>query len=242
MTSQMPSAQRTRKLPRVVIVLAIISTIAAIASFAVACSFFIAVTSGLEGPFRLRLFWMPMPWWIYRVMIVVAISNMIWLFVFCFSRFSKVRIRQQPSRKKTIVCWSPTRWQLIWLLLIGSLPSQSLYLVHSHEAFVSSGKTELINVAMVTPDDGWAVGNFQADPPDGSSYGVIWQYHNGIWKQVVQLANTYLFGVTALPDGEAWAVGGGHTILHEQTGVWTLVSSDDSSLDDFASVAMVSST
>jgi hypothetical protein len=71
---------------------------------------------------------------------------------------------------------------------------------------------------------------------------VIWHYHEGRWTQSAQLADEYLNGVAALPDGEAWAVGSSNTILHEQGGIWTLVHRDSDFTAVLTKVAMVSPT
>lgn len=108
----------------------------------------------------------------------------------------------------------------------------------SGEVFDTSGETDLRSVAMVSANDGWAVGNFYFNV--GGLRGVIWHYHDGQWALISSPTKSGLSGVTALPDGEAWAVGDGGTILHERGGAWTQVATGTT--DDLRSVAMISPT
>jgi photosystem II stability/assembly factor-like uncharacterized protein len=128
---------------------------------------------------------------------------------------------------------------------------------------------DLYSVAMISPTEGWAVGgdqlvaiapasngavsseaahalfssqnlvpNLAARPGDDITC-IILHYINGQWRPVSCPTSTPLRSVFALPDGEAWVVGGG-TILHEQDGTWTGMHGLNSGL--LQSIAMASPT
>lgn len=108
------------------------------------------------------------------------------------------------------------------------------------------GETMLRRVAMVSATEGWAVGGTEV----GSKYfGVIWHYTHGKWQRdPTTLVREQLYGITTLPNGDAWAVGGGATILHEHSGTWTMMPLARG-LDNYAylydniySIAMISPT
>lgn len=245
MESQKQPTQRVRIFRWGVVFLAILSTLAALASFGIALSFFLAVGLNLEGPFRLRVFWFPMPRWLPLAILIAAFGNMLFVIAFMVA----VTLRQRKNKHTSQIqeqhrmLWSPSPWQTMWFGSVLFLSVLSGPLLNWAPAFVPQGKTDLMSIAMVSPTEGWAVGNFQGEQPEGAPYGVIWHYHDGRWTQTAQLADEYLNGVAALPDGEAWAVGSDNTILHEQGGTWTLVHRDSL---DFTSVltkvAMVSPT
>jgi hypothetical protein len=247
MEAQKQSPHRSRKLHRAMIVLAIISTLAAIVPFVIGCSFFVAVELNLEGLFRLKVFWFPMPQWLLQAFIVIALGNFVLMFVFGIPfilqllKSSKASYSQEQGAAPS----SPRRWQLIWYCSVIILSILSSYFFGGEaSSFVSKGKTELVGIAMVSSTEGWAAGNVMREQPEGSPYGVIWHYSDGRWTQVAQLADDFLSGIAALPDGEAWVVGDDNLILHEQRGIWTSIHSglpaEDS--EGLSNVAMVSST
>lgn len=45
---------------------------------------------------------------------------------------------------------------------------------------------------MVSPGEGWAVGNVQGTEPEGAPYGVVWQYHHGAWCSEEKACSTFL--------------------------------------------------
>jgi hypothetical protein len=230
---------------RGVVFLAILSTLAALASFSIAASFFLAVRLNLEGAFRLRVFWFPMSRWLLLVIFIALIWNTLLIAIFMVVAILRqhththtLQIQKQPRTLR-----SSAHWQRIWFECALLLSVLSGYLLNWSPTFSPQEKTELMSIAMVSSTEGWAVGDFQGGQAEGVPHGVIWHYYDGRWTQAAQLADEYLNGVAALPDGEAWAVGSDNTILHEQGGNWTLVHRD---LPDVASVltqvAMVSPT
>lgn len=96
-----------------------------------------------------------------------------------------------------------------------------------------SGSTSLYSVAMSSATAGWAVGGYLFHR--GGESGVIWRFDGSGWREVARQTNT-LRSVAALPDGEAWVVGEGGTVLHESGGRWDPV--DAGTADDLLSVAM----
>ena len=101
--------------------------------------------------------------------------------------------------------------------------------------FDTSGTAGLTAVAMSSPARGWAVGYY--DFNQGGVDGTIWGYQDGRWSEVSRMP-WQLYGVVALPDGQAWAVGDGGRMLHEVGGRWTGASSGTT--DQLDGVAMVS--
>ena len=105
----------------------------------------------------------------------------------------------------------------------------------SSTAFNDIGEMDLWSVAMVSANEGWAVGGFLAN---GGIRGVIWHYHDGQWTPMLSPAKSGLTGVSVLPDGDAWAVGYDGTLLREHGGIWTQEASGTT--DDLSGIAMIS--
>lgn len=82
----------------------------------------------------------------------------------------------------------------------------------------------IAKVAMVSPDEGWAVGSLgeQDYKRQGS---LILHYTAGQWQQVPSPTEQPLYGIFMLSRSEGWAVGGGGTILHYTAGDWVRFSS-----------------
>jgi photosystem II stability/assembly factor-like uncharacterized protein len=108
----------------------------------------------------------------------------------------------------------------------------------SNAVFNDIGANDLVSVAMVSANEGWAVGDFLLN--EGGIRGVIWHYHYGQWTPMLSPAQSGLNGVSALPNGDAWAVGDNGIILHEHGGMWTQVASGTT--DDLDSIALISPT
>ncbi len=70
----------------------------------------------------------------------------------------------------------------------------------------------LTGVAMISSDEGWAVGN----------EGVIMHYANGAWTMAQSPTGEDLSSVVMVSASEGWAIGNHGTILHYQGGVWSL--------------------
>lgn len=83
---------------------------------------------------------------------------------------------------------------------------------------------KLYAISMADSASGWAVGeqyNKTGDPV-GS---LILRYADGTWVPVPVQSQAFLYGVTAINSGEAWAVGSQGTILHYTAGQWSIVPS-----------------
>lgn len=64
--------------------------------------------------------------------------------------------------------------------------------------------TTLLDISMLSPNDGWAVGNqYTSD----TNSGVIAHYQDGAWTQVGTFSGANLLRVSAAGPNEAWAVG-----------------------------------
>ena len=88
----------------------------------------------------------------------------------------------------------------------------------------SPTSNELSNVAMLSPAEGWAVGDQS-----------ILHYHQGVWTQV---PTTYhlLTAITMISPEEGWIVGGDSLILHYTQGIWTKIPAPPA--DYFSTVVM----
>ncbi len=87
-------------------------------------------------------------------------------------------------------------------------------------SFPSDGETnsfQLNWLAMVSPDEGWAVG----------AAGMIVHYHNGVWTRVaspITQEGGALYSVSMVSATEGWAVGNYGAILHYHNGAWSIVA------------------
>ncbi|HLV99528.1 MAG TPA: hypothetical protein VKT82_12715 [Ktedonobacterales bacterium] len=142
-----------------------------------------------------------------------------------------------PARKPKL--WGhPLSLAVISLVLVALMLCALVPL--SSTAFNDIGEMDLTSVSMVSANEGWAVGDFDQLSSIGNVRGVIWHYHNGQWTPMLSPAQSGLTGVSALPDGEAWAVGYDGTLLHELGGIWTQEASGTT--DDLYGIAMISPT
>lgn len=135
---------------------------------------------------------------------------------------------------------TPKLWRRPISLVVLSLVLVALMLCTlvplSSTAFNDIGEIDLWSVAMASADEGWSVGGFLVSV--GGIRGVILHYHDGQWTPMLSPAKSGLTGVSALPDGDAWAVGFDGTILHEHSGTWTQEASGTT--DDLSGIAMIS--
>ncbi len=90
----------------------------------------------------------------------------------------------------------------------------------------------LHSVYMVSPIEGWAVG-------DGGS---IYHYYGGAWNAFASPIFTPLESVFMLSPTEGWAVGVGGMIVHYSTGIWSGPVSPGTTSNTLFSVFMISST
>ncbi len=124
--------------------------------------------------------------------------------------------------------------------LVVALLAQLIISAHPHGPSVAAGQTPpsgttipargeetlLNDVSMVSPDEGWAVGQ-HTDAPNGdaqgpASRGVIYHYLHGRWQQVDGIPNTVgaLYVVQMLSASDGWAAGG-NTILRYDGHRWS---------------------
>jgi hypothetical protein len=109
-----------------------------------------------------------------------------------------------PARKPKL--WErPISLAVLSLVLVA--PMLCALVPLSSTAFNDIGEIDLTSVSMVSADEGWAVGDFDQVSSIGNARGVIWHYHNGQWASMLSPTKFVLTGVSALPNGEAWAVG-----------------------------------
>jgi photosystem II stability/assembly factor-like uncharacterized protein len=96
---------------------------------------------------------------------------------------------------------------------------------------VTSPTTEVLScIAMVSPSEGWALGE----------HGTILHYTAGQWRAVSSPNKAYLQGIAMVSPSEGWAVGFNGTILHYSGGQWQAVSSPTS--QNLLGIAMVSAS
>jgi photosystem II stability/assembly factor-like uncharacterized protein len=96
-----------------------------------------------------------------------------------------------------------------------------------------SGFDDLYGVAMVSPSEGWAVGEFAA----------ILHYVSASWVSGINFGTTgivYFYGVAMASPSEGWTVGEHGTLLHGVSGTWSPVASPTG--ETLYGVAMVSPT
>lgn len=68
--------------------------------------------------------------------------------------------------------------------------------------------TILTGVAMLSVQEGWAVGRSYAGPTgDGLAYGVILHFHEGVWRVAVAQAPANLWHIVMRSPTDGWAVG-----------------------------------
>jgi photosystem II stability/assembly factor-like uncharacterized protein len=75
-----------------------------------------------------------------------------------------------------------------------------------------SSSFSLNGVAMLSPQEGWAVGN----------EGVMLHYVNGVWERAPSPTSEDLLLVTFASASEGWAIGANGTMLHYQYGAWSV--------------------
>ncbi|HLY31682.1 MAG TPA: hypothetical protein VKQ36_11690, partial [Ktedonobacterales bacterium] len=121
------------------------------------------------------------------------------------------------------------------------------------DAQLGAHDVELESIAMVSPDEGWAVG-FATNPGNGSTRslpsGLILHYSDGQWSKVSEMPNTELWSVQMLSPTDGWLAGGGgwgteqgattSILLHYTGGKWVFVRAPN--VAGIHSLAMVSPT
>jgi hypothetical protein len=94
----------------------------------------------------------------------------------------------------------------------------------------------LTALVMVSPDDGWAVGDYcacganyeQNLPPQGVYAALILRYHDSAWQEVTSVRHPIaapLFSLAMPSASEGWAVGFNSRIVQYTDGAWTEVHS-----------------
>jgi hypothetical protein len=102
------------------------------------------------------------------------------------------------------------------------------------------------SIAMVSSNEGWVVGDTQANTQANTP--LLLRYHDGAWRQVTLpvMGNIYsLLVVRALPSGEVWIAGrtpggtrasSGIALLHLADGKWTRIETSLSDVTDIGPV------
>lgn len=75
--------------------------------------------------------------------------------------------------------------------------------------------SQLYGLAMVSPDEGWAVG----------ANGTMVHYSNGRWQSIPPLTMQTLTSIAMSSPTEGWAVGANATMLHYRAGTWEVIKS-----------------
>lgn len=103
------------------------------------------------------------------------------------------------------------------ILLGGSVGAYRIWVslpLPGHTFTGLEGGASLGRVRMVSPTDGWAVGE----------RGTILRYAGGEWRWQSSPTTHDLLDLALLPGGaEGWAVGTGGTVLHDVNGSWSLL-------------------
>lgn len=177
------------------------------------------------------------------LLILLPIVSLLLLLLAIGARFlhrPSERSKETLHIRRAKSSWPTRLWHIGSIVLVCL---SLLGLLAITPSFDTNGTSSLASLAFISPTQGWAVGSF--DRYNGGNYGTIWQYSQGRWQQRPQvLVGAALNAVTALPDGEAWAVGTGETILHEQGENWTLAyqgtAGNSPSPEDLNAIAMLS--
>ncbi len=84
----------------------------------------------------------------------------------------------------------------------------------------------ITSLALTSASEGWAVGTLQADGASaGSNSSTLYLHlHKGQWTQVPGPNAGWMNSLFLVSASEGWGVGKGGTIVHEQQGVWSLVT------------------
>lgn len=107
------------------------------------------------------------------------------------------------------------------LIAGGASGNMAWAVADNHFNNFGGDQTTLRRVVMVSATEGWAVGGIETS--SSTHFGVVWHYLQGKWARVpLTVTRAELYDLTALPNGDAWAVGASMTILHEHQGTWTL--------------------
>ncbi len=85
--------------------------------------------------------------------------------------------------------------------------------------------TALGSVSMLSPEEGWAMGQD------------ILHYHNGVWSLVSGPQHGFIFSVEDSSLSGGWAVGGGGTVLQYTAGQWQAMSAPKIDLNSVAMIA-----
>jgi photosystem II stability/assembly factor-like uncharacterized protein len=127
---------------------------------------------------------------------------------------------------------------------LSANPNQvdSTFLLHFEQGtwvktyiFPDSGFDGISSVAMLSPHEGWAVGQ-------ASASGLIVHYQDGSGSlQTVHVMHVGgLLDVSMVSRDEGWAVGGGGSIFHYSGGAWMIAPSPTTA--QLRSIAMISAT
>jgi len=155
--------------------------------------------------------------------------------------------RQHSMRRPRLTRGGPLTGVLA--LVLALLPIVACSRPHLHDLLPPSAtpsavvmanpnQVDLVKIAMLAPNDGWAVG----------AQGTILHYNGVSWSPVISPTDSDLLGISMVTPHEGWAVGASHysgtvqlgTLLHFSNGRWTMVPSPTTSYLD--SIDMVSPT
>ncbi|HEY3993137.1 MAG TPA: hypothetical protein VGM01_09690 [Ktedonobacteraceae bacterium] len=136
-------------------------------------------------------------------------------------RFSSVSSRARQPRRALSLLAALLAVLLLLTLAVGIFSWRN-------NIVVGGGLTQdlshvkLDNLAMVSTDEGWAIGDDTAN----NQRGVILHYVNGQWAQVSNLyATGVLWGIFMLSSSDGWIVGDQGVILHYDGQNWRKVQS-----------------
>jgi hypothetical protein len=169
--------------------------------------------------------------------------------------------REQPAPAAPPIAPAAPRWMrrrylaglpAVAALLVVVLIIATLFATHAGHA-PGSGKTttvasltvvgsdtELHDISMVSPTEGWAVGfAIPADDPNNTPTAVLMHYTRGVWTRVQTAIHERVSSVSMVSATDGWAVGEDGLVLHFDGKTWKQTASIASPLER---VQMVSAT
>lgn len=119
----------------------------------------------------------------------------------------------------------------------GATPASPIF-AHEQTGFWTAVQTPvtanpnatITSLALASASEGWAVGTLQPTGSSSTAASTLYlHWHHGQWTRVAGLNAGWVNSLALVSASEGWGVGKGGVILHEQLGVWSLVTGTPSS-------------
>jgi hypothetical protein len=127
-------------------------------------------------------------------------------------------IQKRSGIDQIIIPKDTKKSKLITLVVSAFAIAPLLFLFFAIRNFSNHTFEPLERVQMVSPTEGWAIGNVGFG-------GVIYHYHNGDWKKEAIPPVGLLTDISMLSPSEGWVVSNDNTMLHYKNGAWLSIPS-----------------